>query len=53
MVFEFREAMKKLTPGGLMVGDDISWNASLWDFADEHGNVPAYNYKTTVGVAFF
>jgi predicted O-methyltransferase YrrM len=52
MIFEFKEAKRKLTPGGLMIGDDISWNASLWDYADGFG-VPAYNYKTTVGVAFF
>jgi predicted O-methyltransferase YrrM len=52
MMFEFREAKKKLTPGGLVVGDDISWNASVWDFADEFG-VPSYNFKGAVGVAFF
>jgi predicted O-methyltransferase YrrM len=52
MMFEFREAKRKLTPGGLIVGDDISWNASLWDFADEYG-VPSFNFKGTVGVAFF
>jgi predicted O-methyltransferase YrrM len=52
MMFEFREAKKKLNPGGLIVGDDISWNASVWDFADEYG-VPSYNYKGTVGLAFF
>jgi predicted O-methyltransferase YrrM len=52
MMFEFREAKKKLNPGGLIVGDDISWNASVWDFADQYG-VPSYNYKGAVGVAFF
>ena len=52
MMFEFREAKRKLRPGGLMIGDDISWNASLWDFADQHG-VPSYNFKGAVGVAFF
>jgi predicted O-methyltransferase YrrM len=52
MMFEFREVKRKLTPGGLIVADDISWNASLWDFADEH-RVPSYNYKGSVGVAFF
>jgi len=52
MMFEFREAKRKLTPGGLIVGDDISWNASLWDFADECA-VPSYNFKGAVGVAFF
>jgi predicted O-methyltransferase YrrM len=52
MMFEFREAKRKLKPGGLIVGDDISWNASVWDFADEYG-VPSYNFKGAVGVAFF
>jgi predicted O-methyltransferase YrrM len=52
MMFEFREAKRKLVPGGLVVADDISWNASLWDFADEF-RVPAYNFKGAVGVAFF
>jgi predicted O-methyltransferase YrrM len=52
MMFEFREAKRKLRPGGLIVGDDVSWNASVWDFADAHG-VPSYNFKGAVGVAFF
>lgn len=52
MMFEFREAKRKLVPGGLIVGDDVSWNASVWDFADEYG-APSYNYKGAVGVAFF
>jgi predicted O-methyltransferase YrrM len=52
MMFEFREAKRKLQPGGLIVGDDISWNASVWDFADQYG-VPSYNFKGAVGVAFF
>jgi predicted O-methyltransferase YrrM len=52
MMFEFREAKRKLTPGGLVVGDDVSWNASVWDFADQYG-VPSYNFKGAVGVAFF
>jgi predicted O-methyltransferase YrrM len=52
MLFEFREVKRKLAPSGLIVADDISWNASLWDFADEH-RVPSYNYKGSVGVAFF
>jgi len=51
------EALKKRVEplaqeiGGVVVGDDVSWNASLWDFADEFG-VPAYNFKGAVGVAF-
>jgi len=52
MMFEFAEAKKKLVPGGLIVGDDISWNASVWDFADKY-NVPSFNYKGAVGLAFF
>jgi predicted O-methyltransferase YrrM len=52
MMFEFREAKRKLAPGGLIVADDISWNASLWDLADE-SRVPAYNFKGSVGAAFF
>jgi predicted O-methyltransferase YrrM len=52
MMFEFREANRKLARGGLVVADDISWNAALWDFADEN-SVPAYNFKGDVGVTFF
>ena len=52
MMFEFAEAKRKLKPGGLIVGDDVSWNASVWDFADQYG-VPSYNFKGAVGVAFF
>jgi predicted O-methyltransferase YrrM len=52
MMFEFRQAKRKLNKGGLVVADDVSWNASLWDFADEFG-VPSYNFKGAVGVAFF
>jgi predicted O-methyltransferase YrrM len=51
MMFEFRQARRKLAPGGLVVADDIAWNASLWDFADEH-RLPAYNFNGAVGVAF-
>jgi predicted O-methyltransferase YrrM len=52
MMFEFREAKRKVARGGLVVADDISWNSALWDFADEHA-VPAYNFKGAVGVTFF
>lgn len=51
MMFEFLQAKRKLVPGGLVVADDISWNAALWDFADEY-KAPAYNFKGSVGVAF-
>jgi predicted O-methyltransferase YrrM len=52
MMFEFQQAKRKLSKGGLVVGDDVSWNASVWDFADEF-DVPSYNFKGAVGVAFF
>lgn len=52
MMFEFRQIKRKLNPGGVLVSDDVSWNASLWDFADEF-HVPAYNFRGTIGVAFF
>jgi predicted O-methyltransferase YrrM len=52
MMFEFREAKRKLRAGGLVVADDVSWNASVWDFADEWG-VPSFNFRGTIGVAFF
>jgi predicted O-methyltransferase YrrM len=51
MMFEFEQAMRKLTPNGVIVADDISWNASLWDFADRL-RVPSYNFRGTMGVAF-
>ena len=51
MMFEFREVERKLRPGGLIVADDVSWNASVWDFADKY-RLPAYNFKGAVGVAF-
>jgi predicted O-methyltransferase YrrM/SAM-dependent methyltransferase len=52
MMFEFNQAKRKLNKGGLVVGDDVSWNSSLWDFADEF-RVPSYNFMGTVGVVFF
>jgi len=52
MIFEFHQAKRKLSKDGLVVADDVAWNASLWDFADECG-VPSYNFKGSVGVAFF
>ncbi|MCR9191789.1 MAG: class I SAM-dependent methyltransferase [Gammaproteobacteria bacterium] len=52
MMFEFMEAKKYLSKSGVFVADDISWNASLWDFADEY-QVPAYNYRGSVGIACF
>ena len=32
MMFEFEQAKRKLAPNGVVVADDISWNAPLWDF---------------------
>jgi predicted O-methyltransferase YrrM len=52
MMFEFEEAKKYLNPHGIMMADDISWNASLWDFADQY-MAPAYNYKGSMGIACF
>lgn len=52
MMFEFKEAKTYLTKSGVIVSDDISWNASLWDFADEYV-VPAYNYRGSMGIACF
>ena len=52
MMFEFHQVKRKLTKDGLLVSDDVSWNASLWDFADEF-QVPAFNFRGTIGVAFF
>ena len=52
MMFEYEQAMRKLAAGGVILADDISWNASLWDYADAHG-VPSYNFNGTIGAAFF
>lgn len=52
MIFEFMEAKKYLNAAGVVVSDDISWNASLWDFADQY-SAPAYNYRGSMGIAFF
>lgn len=52
MMFEFEESKKYLKSSGVIVSDDISWNASLWDFADQY-HVPAYNYRGSMGIACF
>jgi len=52
MMFEFQEISRKLIEGGTIVADDISWNSAIWDFADSF-EAPAYNFKGSVGVAFF
>jgi predicted O-methyltransferase YrrM len=51
MAFEFEQAKRKLAPTSVVVADDISWNASLWDFADKY-RLPSYNYCGSMGVAF-
>jgi predicted O-methyltransferase YrrM len=51
MMFEFEQAKRKLAPNGVVVADDISWNASLWDFADKY-RLPSYNYCGSMGVSF-
>jgi predicted O-methyltransferase YrrM len=52
MMFEFVESKKYLSKNGVIVSDDISWNASLWDFADQY-MAPAYNYRGSMGIACF
>lgn len=51
MAFEFRAAKRVLGPGGVIVADDIAWNAALWDVADEWA-VPSYNHAGSMGAAF-
>jgi predicted O-methyltransferase YrrM len=52
MMFEFHQAKRKLSSRGIVVADNIAWNSSLWEFADDCG-VPAYNFRGSVGAAFF
>jgi predicted O-methyltransferase YrrM len=52
MMFEFQEAKRKLSARSIVAADNIAWGSSLWDFADAHG-VPAYNFRGSVGAAFF
>lgn len=52
MTFEFEAVRRKLSPQGVVAADNIAWNSSLWDFADNHG-VPAYNFQGAIGAAFF
>ena len=52
MMFEFQQVRPAIRPGGLIVADDIAWNASLWDAAEAWG-LPAYNHAGSMGVAFF
>lgn len=51
MMFEFQQAKRKAAPGGIIVADNIAWNSSLWDFADQYG-LPAYNFRGSIGVVF-
>jgi hypothetical protein len=43
-MFEFHQAKRRLDRGGLVVNDNVSCNASVWDFAEKFG-VPSYNFK--------
>jgi len=52
MMFEFHQAKRKLSSRGIVAADNIAWNSSLWDFADDCC-VPAYNFRGSVGAAFF
>lgn len=52
MMFEFITAKKYLNTPSVIVADDISWNASLWDFADQY-LAPAYNYQGSMGLVCF
>jgi len=52
MSFEFETAKRKLSPRGAVAANNIAWNSSLWDFADNYGT-PAYNFLGSVGAAFF
>jgi hypothetical protein len=52
MMFEFQEAKRKLSARSIVAADNIALGSSLWDFADAHG-VPAYNFRGSVGAAFF
>lgn len=36
MWFEYEQASKALTPGGVLYSDDISWNSAFSDFATSH-----------------
>ena len=36
MLFEYRVAWRRLRPGGLLVSDDVSWNAAFWAFTKLH-----------------
>lgn len=51
MMFEFEQVMRKLAPNSVIVADDISWNESLWDFADKYC-LPGYNFRATLGMVF-
>jgi predicted O-methyltransferase YrrM len=51
MTFEFEQVRRKLSANSVVVADDISWNQSLWDFADKY-RLPGYNFRATLGLAF-
>ena len=51
MMFEFEQVARKLASNSTIIADDISWNTSLWDYADKR-QVPSYNFRGSMGVAF-
>jgi len=48
MLFEFRAAWQHLTPGGLLLSDDVFWNPAFWAFTRRH-RVP-FRHIGTLGV---
>lgn len=52
MMFEFKEVKKYLIQPSVIVSDDISWNSSLWDFADLYSAF-SYNYRGSMGITCF
>ena len=53
MRFEYGIAWKKLSAGGVLGSDDVSWNAAFDDFLEEHGTraryVGGYGFTTLPG----
>lgn len=40
MMWEYTALLPHMTPGGIIVSDDISWNTAFWDFAAALGRRP-------------
>lgn len=51
MLYEFQTVLPAMSEHGLIVADDVSWNRSAWDFAEELG-CHAYNHRGRQGVIF-